>query len=509
MLHDDHNRLMKPHKSKDQVSFALITSSSRGMRISATNLAAETMGVAAGMPIADARALCPDLVTENATPDADKVSLARLALWCLRYSPLATTHALDGLALDITGCAHLFGGEQEMLTDISSRMRQFHLTARLATAETIGAAWAAARYSPDPITRVEEGSVNAFLAPLPLSALRLNDDTTRRLGQLGLRKVGSILDMPKAPLISRFGARLIERLNQATGKSAEVFGPLIPPPVFHLRYPFVEPVVQLEAVDIALEILAGKMADNLQEVRKGARCLELRLFRIDGHMERMRIRTSRLCHEGAHITLLFREALSRLGTDLDRGYGFDLITLTALDVEETDDVQLKWSAELAENQRVSSPDLSQLLDRFGNRFGFDKITRFIPAESHLPERAFRRSSAHRNNPVLQWREKAGNSPSRPLLIFKPVEPITVLAEVPDGPPLRFQWRRQQHDIIAAEGPERVAPEWWRRHAEKGFPQTRDYYRVEDNKGYRFWLYRDGLYSRKQDNPRWYLHGLFS
>ncbi|USG60453.1 DNA polymerase Y family protein [Sneathiella marina] len=495
------------HKAlRQKTPFALVASGSRGQHITSINMAAEDAGITVGLPLADARALCPALATAETMPDADAAALEQLALWCLRYSPMVTTHKPDGFALDISGCAHLFGGEQAMLEAMAEKIRQFHLTPRLAIADTIGTAWAAARFGKTTITVVEEGETRAFLAPLPLTALRLEDRTVKRLKQLGLRHINALLDAPQAPLTTRFGPQLIKRLHQATGAVPEIFGPLVPPPSYHVRYPFIEPVIQLEAVEVVLGILAERMMRQLKQMRKGARQLELRLFRVDGHLERLSVGTSRLCADADHITLLFQENLSRLRDDLDMGFGFDLMTMSAFDVENVTHIQQAWGSR--KGGMISSQGLGQLLDRFGNRFGFDKVTRFIPAESYIPERAFRKIPAHSGTQDTSWQGTNQRTVSRPFLLFTAPEPVMVLAEVPDGPPLRFKWRRRQHRIIAADGPERLSPEWWRTSLQDTSLQTRDYYRVEDSAGYRFWLFRDGLYDREEDHPLWYLHGLF-
>jgi len=489
------------------VPFALVVSGAGGLKITSVNRAAEEAGVGIGSSLTDAKALCPALETDQAASAADDEALEKLTLWCLQYSPMVTPHFPDGFALDISGCAHLFGGEQPMLEQISAKMQGFHLTARLAIADTIGGAWAGARFGKATLTVVEEGQVCEFLSRLPLMALRLDVNIVQRLQKLGLRHIGALLKAPEAPLTSRFGRELLNRLHQATGRVPEIFGPLVPPPDYHLGYPFIEPVVQLEAVEATLGILAERMMEHLKQARKGARQLEVRLFRIDGHVERLIVGTSRLCDEAGHITLLFQESLSRLRDDLDMGFGFELMTMSAFDVENTEDVQQGWIG--SEKEMGSPQDLNRLLDRFGNRFGFDRVTRFVPEESYIPERAFRKIMAGASKVKgAPWQGKCSKERSRPFLLFTPPEPVTVLAEVPDGPPLRFKWRRQLHQVTRSDGPERLSPEWWRGASDDGLGQTRDYYRIEDNAGYRFWLFRDGLYDREQDQPRWYLHGIF-
>ncbi len=496
-----------PNRQQGGDPFALVTNGPHGMLITAVNFAASEAGVLAGTSLTDAKALCPPLLAEHAVPEIDEAALEQLTLWCLQFSPMVTVHSPDGFALDISGCDHLFGGEQAMLALMAQKIRNFRLSARLAIADTIGTAWAAARFGKNRLEIVEEGRSRVFLSPLPLAALRLDGPLVSRLQKLGLRHVRALLDAPAAPLTSRFGAGLINRLHQATGEVPEVFGSLILPPIYHLRYAFIEPVVQLTAVEAALSILAGRMMNDLKQARKGARQLEVRLFRVDGHVERLVVGTSRLCNEADHMVLLFQENLSHLRDDLDMGFGFELMTMSAFDVEGADEDQKSWDG--SGNETTSSQDLDRLLDRFGNRFGFDRVARFIPEESHIPERAFRKVAANTAKRKEQtWPEEVSKGMARPFLLFNPPELVTVLAEVPDGPPLRFKWRRQLYQITRSDGPERLSPEWWKKMPEGGSMQTRDYYRIEDSAGYRFWLFRDGLYNRDGDKPQWYLHGVF-
>lgn len=484
--------------------FALIENNTRGLQIKAANPAAQKHGIACGMPLADARALYSDLIVENSTPEKDYERLKQLAIWHLRYSPLVAVHDPETIILDITGCDHLFGGEAQMLNHISKKLAHFDCTARLAITSTIGSAWAAARYGSNNHPIISSDQTKSFLKPLPVAALRLDDKTIRRLQQLGLHKIETLIEAPLAPLTTRFGVDLVNRLQQAIGERAEPLNPISPPPEYCLRHPFIEPVTQLDALEFTLTTLAEKMSLQLKSIKKGARQLEICLFRVDGHADRIAIGTSRLCHESAHILLLFQEKLSQVGEELDAGFGYDLMTLSAYHVEPLSDTQHTWHD--AETKNTEAID--KLLDRFGNRFGPKSIMQFHPIESHIPEHAF-----HRCRPTLMKHQDRvqhtdTSAKPRPLLLLRPSEPITVLAEVPDGPPIRFQWRRKHHRIIAAEGPERISPEWWQVHMNIS-QQSRDYYRVEDQDGYRFWLYRDGLHNREQDTPRWFIHGLFS
>lgn len=399
-----------------------------------------------------------------------------------------------------------------MLHSFSEALDLFGLSHHLALADTIGGAWALARYGKERLSIIPQGDIRTFLAPLPLVALRLDPAVTGQLKQLGLRHIRHLMDAPQAPLTSRFGPEPVRRLRQALGGEAEIFNPLFPPPAYSVRYPFEEPVLHQSALDAAFEKLAGQMESLLKKAGKGSRELDLRIFRVDGHVRPMHIRTSRLCQEASHMALLFQESLNNFHEDLDTGFGLDLIILEARHIEDMPEEQHGLPQETRDRDRISSPatdsaELAQLLDRFGNRFGFDRITRFTPRESYIPERSFQTVPITTAEPSATWQKDNGR-PSRPFLFFTPPEPITVLAEVPDGPPLRFEWRRRHHHITRAEGPERLAPEWWDTQNSDTLSQTRDYFRVENMDGHRFWLFRAGLYDRDDDIPRWYMQGLF-
>lgn len=491
--------------------FALTEQSGNAIRVTAANRAAEKAGVYSGISLTDARALCPGLQSENARPEEDAETLTSLAFWCLRFSPIVTVHPPDSLALDITGCAHLFGGEKAMIREISARLSGFHLSHRLALADTLGGAWAYAHYGKENIFIIEQDQLLPALSPLPLEALRLTPGMVSNLKQLGLRKIGHMIHAPKAPLTSRFGRDLVGRLDQALGKAAETFNPLVLPADYITRHPFHEPAVHLGAIEAALAILSQQMQQQLKDAHKGARELNLQIFRVDGFSQDITIRTSRLCQEASHMQLLLQEKLDHFYQDLDLGFGIELITLSARDIEQMEEEQKNLSSDGSDTPLSAAPttqELDRLLDRFSNRFGPQAVTRFEPHSSHIPERSFKKVPLTVPKKSPPWAESQPARRDRPFLFFTPPEPITVMAEVPDGPPLRFEWRRLQHLITRAEGPERLAPEWWLCDQPNISRQTRDYYRVENSNGQRFWLYRDGLYDRDQDAPRWFMQGLF-
>ena len=478
------------------------------VRVTAVNDAAAELGLAAGMSLADARAIHPALAVAQADEAGDAAALRRLALWCQRYSPLTRVDPPDGLCIDITGCAHLFGGEEALMEDLARRLRAFGLSARLAIAPTIGAAWAMARHGATVAESVEPGQTGARLAALPVAGLRIEAATVQALGRLGLDRIGLVAGKPRAPLAGRFGAMLVRRLDQALGRETERFDPLSPPPVHLATLRFAEPVITLEAIAQVAEQLVEELAATLGAAGKATRRLELALFRVDGWREALELRISRPSNDPRHLTRLLGERLDRIRDHA--GFGFEVAVLAAFDVENAEAVQ---SALVAGGGVEADPDgFARLLDRFVNRLGPASVTRFAPNESYMPERAVRPVSVLARLPAHDWpahcRALQGAAGSaRPSLLLERPEPVEVLVEMPDKPPARFEWRRVSHRVARADGPERIAPEWWKGGKENR--STRDYYRIEDVEGRRFWLFREGLYDRDGDSPRWFMHGLFA
>lgn len=494
-----------------QSPMALSAIAQQGQRLTAVNAAAEKVGVHAGMPLADARAMYPSLLVAPADPQADSAALIRLALWHQHFSPYVRVDAPDGLALDITGCAHLFGGEAALLKDMDRRLTGFGLTARLASAPTIGASWAAARFGPQRLTLVTGEMLHDQLAPLPVEALRVDASIVALLERLGLRQIRDLLGKPRAPLVARFGSSLVERLDQAFGNAAESFSPLSPPAAYRAQLRFVEPLITLPAIERAIGRLSEDLAGALTKAGKGARKVTLSLFRVDGWSQALSVQTSALSlsRDGAHLARLLCERLGAVKADA--GFGFETASLSAFSVEAYDPHQEDLKAP---GIRQESPDdLERLLDRLANRFGAGNVSRFRPRESYVPERSVSVASALHGAASHNWLAHGralhgGDQVARPVLMFAAPEPVTTLSEAPDGPPIRFEWRRKSHRVTRADGPERIAPEWWRKTRGES-RQTRDYYRVEDETGQRFWLYRDGLHERKDDAPRWFIHGVFT
>lgn len=486
--------------------FALSSAAQNGQRITAANAAAEGIGLYAGMALTDARAIYPALHVESADLEGDAAALRKLALWHQRYSPFTRDEAPDGVLLDITGCAHLFGGEEALLEEVQSRLESFGVRPRLAIAPTIGAASAAARFGAQARAILTHETLTKHLASIPVNALRIEETTVNALTKLGLKRIGDLIGKPRAPLAARFGPDLVRRLDQAFGKEDETFCALTLAPIHRVERRFPEALVTLPAIERAVDLLARDICKNLEKAGKGARRLTLTFYRVDGWFEALDVRTSALTQQAKHLARLFCERLDRVKDNT--GFGFELMMLDAFDTEETAPYQEGLTSE------DSSPphDIAPLLDRFVNRFGARNVSRCLPQESYLPEQAARTISVLRKASQDGWenalRVTDNGAPfPRPLLLFTTPEPVTAISVAPDSPPVRFEWRRITHRVARADGPERIAPEWWRlREGESR--QTRDYYRVEDEAGRRYWLYRDGLYEREGDSPRWFIHGVF-
>jgi len=480
-------------------------------RIAALDERAQMLGLKRGMGLADARAMQPSLDVVEADPAADHGLLSGLADWCDRYTPLVALDGDDGLFLDITGCAHLFGCERALMDDLVSHLLRQGFDARAALASTAGMAWAAARFRPGLL--IEPDEAERFLFPMPLPALRLADGLRAGLEAVGLRTVGDVMATPRAPLVRRFGRETIVRLDQALGHVSEPISPRLPVPPLSVERRLAEPIVLMEDVERLVLLLAGSLRHELLRRGEGARVLDLALFRVDGAVTRLSVGASRALRDPAPIGRLFREKLACAAQDFDAGYGFDLVRLSAPATVAIEEIQ----NDLTGSDGGATEAVDDLVDRIRARFGESTVLRPVAVASHLPERAVilsRGTSASMPAPAPSGPIVA--DAMRPVRLFRRPEPVAVTAEVPDGPPLNFRWRRVLHRVVRAEGPERIAPEWWREkepdasEAEHDpIDPTRDYFRVEDGVGHRYWLFREGLYAQGVAAPSWYLHGLFA
>lgn len=498
----------------------------RGTRITALNKAAQQTGAHVGQMLTDARAACPLLTVEQAEAEADTDMLERLAVWAGRYSPIAamdktaanTGPAQDfGLLLDTSGCAHLFTGEEAMIRDCLRRLQTIGFTAYAAAASTPGAAHALSRYGvgygQEFIIADNPGQAHNMAADLPVEALRLDHDRTTLLRRLGLKTVHSVVRVPRQALERRFrakaDARSVQlRIDQFNGAIHEPLAPLRPPAPWRAHMPCPEPALDITGIRFALGELFCRLATRMETAAQGGREWRLTAFQADGGSSYVMVRLSRPSRDCAHVTRLFEEKLEQI----DPGYGIDGFLLEAADCDaiEPHQATMVTDHQATATSEALATELSGLVDRLSNRFGERNITYAVPVKSHIPERAWRMvSAASRGTRVAQWQEVEAETVfrtnSRPFRLFDTPERAEVTAQVPDGPPLHFRWRRVPRQITRARGPERIAPEWWRE-GPRGVA-IRDYYEVEDTQGRRYWLFREGLYGG-DTTPGWFVHGVF-
>jgi protein ImuB len=542
----------------DSAPTALILETAHGPRITAANDAGLAAGARAGMLLADARALCPDLVAVPADPAGDLAALEKLALWAQRWGPWSALDPPDGLLVDVTGAAHLFGGEARLLADVAAAFAARGLTARAALAPTAGAAWALSHYGrgaaiipplqgrgtteggggagaavpklrcpeqprvplhPDPAGRgpplpLGEDMLR-LLADLPVAALRLDDDVLTALRRLGIKRLGELAGVSGAgeddagreaaardALHRRFrnrhspAANPLLRLDQLLGKVPEPLLPVIARPMPLVQRRLMEPLRHRTPLDTVLADLAGDMVRTLEARGEGARRLELALWRVDGEVLQRRIELAAATREVGHITRLFAARLD----DVDAGFGIEMVQLRASWSEPLGLTQADLDA-AAEDHGTA---LAACIDRLSVRLGPRAVTRPVLRASHIPERA------------QGWQPPLAPVPAsqhplafhiRPLKLLDRPEPIAVLHAAPDGVPQRFRWRGEVREVAHVEGPERIAPEWWR---ERSTTRLRDYYRIEDAAGRRYWIYRAGLAGDGRGGvPDWFLQGLFA
>ena len=454
------------------------------------------------MPLADARAMVPVLDVAQADEAADCALLQSIADWCVHYTPLVAMDGSDSLFLDVSGATHLFGGERALLDRARTSLRKQGFAVQGAIAGSAVAARALARYRDGVI--VPPGEEARFMAPLPVEALALDPAVTHAFRHAGLKTIGQIATRQRSELTARFGALMVFALDAALGKAEKPISPRLPLPDYMAERIFAEPLVAQDAILETLRGLATSLGTLLAERGEGARRLEAVFFRADGKLRSIAIETGQPTRDAGVIVRLFRERIDALADPLNPGFGFDLIRLCADRAETCETGTAAFTADANEDK-----DIAFLVDRLAARFGSHRVLVFQPNDTHIPEAAavaLPAQSADKSKPAWKAIRGAHEAPRRPLRLFARPEIIEATAEVPESPPVRFRWRRVLHEVVLAEGPERIAMEWWRDQS----PQpTRDYFRVEDSNGRRFWLYRDGLYGGDTAQPRWYLHGLFA
>ena len=494
--------------------FAVIADERGAQRVSCLNARAETAGLTRGMALTDARAIAPNLRTVPAMAGRDATFLSGLRRWAERYSPHVAEDGIDGLTLDVTGCTHLFApksdsvagrpgnhpigenGEAGMLADISARLARFGLTARLGLADTKGAAWGLARYGPGSAI-APAGKTREAIGGLPLAALRIADDAVGGLMRLGVKTVWEMALLPRASLAKRFGTDVVRRLDQALGAEPEPVSPAAPEPVFAARMSLSEPVGLTRDVLAVAARLMARIAARLDDTGMGARCLRLTIRRVDHSEDSVDIGLARPSRDPDRILPLFERPVEKL----DAGFGIERIRLQAIAVEPLAPVQHSGIGSV-NRTGAEGEKLAELLGRIGNRIGFDRVQRFLPADSHIPEKAFSISAAAYSQPA-SWPPDANATPAgldhagsgHGRGGWRPAQPA-------------FSWRRQRFDLSAAVGPERITPEWW---LDDPAWRTglRDYWRIETEEGRRLWLFHTPQAPAQSTLSGWYVHGEFA
>ena len=479
--------LRQPHLKK--LPFVLRTSVRGRMVITATNAEAESKGIITGMVLADARAIFPTLQVQDDIPDLIGRLLKRLAEWCIRFTPFVVVDPPDGLLLDSTGCSHLWGGDNGYINDIEKKLRARGYDVHATIADTPGVAWAVARYGKNQSV-VPHGQGTKALLPLPPESLRLEAETVSRLHRLGLHRIRQIIHMPRPSLRKRFGLHFLSQIDKALGLQMEMLEPVLPVEPYQERLPCLEPIATATGIEIALRESLTKLCYRLQQEQKGIREAIFKGFRVDGKVEQISIQTNRATYHVNHLYKLFE---IKLGS-IEPALGIELFILEAPKVEDHLPAQEKmW----ADTGGLDDVRLAELIDTLAGRIGMQSIHRYLPDEHHWPERSFKEVTSLDEKSSVEWQAHK----LRPLLLLKVPERIEVSSPMPDYPPLLFVHKGRLHRIKSSDGPERIEQEWWIQNG-----QHRDYYRVEDEEGNRYWLFRLGHYDEKKFE--WYLHGYF-
>jgi protein ImuB len=488
----------------------VVAKQSNALVIAALDDSAARIGLTVGQPLANARAICPDLDVFDADEASDTKTLNGIADWCDRFTPLVALDPPHGLLLDITGCAHLFGGEAALMKALCGALTRQGFAVSAAIAGTPACARALTRHVHGRV--IAPGEEAEAVASLPVFTLGADDAITRGLRRAGLKTIGDVAARGRHEIVARFGAAFTALLEQALGQGDVPISPRKPPPDYIVEKRFAEPIATDGAIAMTITSLARTLIATMEKQGKGARRLEASFFRTDGAVRIIAVETGRPVTKGEIVDRLFRERLDALADPLDPGFGFDLVRLSAVRTETVVQEQRDLDAHVRDNDEVAA-----LIDRIAARIGSHRVIVHLPQDTHIPERAVLSLPAQQHlvtAMLAEWPARAESEPPlRPLRMFARPEPIEVaLAEVPDKPPRRFTWRRAIHTVVRAEGPERVAMEWWRT---QDVQPTRDYFRIEDETGLRFWLYRGGLYDEAVDQndidtePKWFVHGLFA
>ena len=520
------DRLKRKDASLSEAAPLIISGkANNALYVAALEARAQKLGLYKGQPLANARAMVPSLTIIPADEKQDLALLDEIAQWCDRFTPFVAADPPDGLILDISGAAHLFGGEAAMLDHVAQKIAAQGFAVQAAIAGTSSAARALARFANRHIAA--PGGEAQALARLPVAALAVDEKIIAALVRAGLKSIGQVKDRERDELAARFGKSFVAALERLFGQQDQPVSPRRPLPDLMAEQRFAEPIVTQDAIAASLLSLAQSLSGILEQRGLGLRKLEASFFRADGKLRRIALRLGGASRDAERVLRLLKEKLETLQDPLDPGFGFDLIRLEAMLAE-----RVEIAATSFDSHENAAREIGYLIDRLSVRHGEARVLRFVAQDTHIPEaRSAGVPAQERDFPQAPWPRHGGKDdpPLRPLRLFEKPEEISVpFATAPDGPPSFFRWRRAEFAVTHAEGPERIAMEWWKHQGSdgqekceapkgrSGFPSgratkkqnTRDYFRVETRDGQRFWLYRDGLYEQAGFRPRWYLHGIF-
>jgi protein ImuB len=484
------DRMVRSQPELKDIPFVLSAPERGRMVIKAANTAAQTKGINVNMVVADCRAIFPTLQVFDDKPGQAEKLLNAFAEWCLRYTPVVAVDLPDGLILDISGCAHLWGGERPYLKDILTKLRGYGYDVRAAIADTIGTAWGVSRFGQvSPI--VEPCSQMEVLLPLPPAALRLEPSILERLEKLGLYQIRNFINLPRKALRRRFGQSLLSRLDQALGQEHEGMHPIQPVEPYQERLPSLEPIRTATGIEIALRQLLEQLCLRLAKEGKGVRKCVFKGYRIDGNVQQIEIGTNQSSRNVKHLFKLFELKIATIAPAL----GIEVFTIEAPIVE---DISVTQDALWDFTEGGNGTAIAELLDRIAGKLGEGTIRRYLPDEHYWPERSIKVATSLTEKSETGWRTDM----PRPIHLLPKPEVIDVTVPMPDYPPMLFRYKGVLHNVKKADGPERIEQEWW---LEQGL--YRDYYCIEDEQGARYWLFRLGSYDSGE--PKWFIHGFFA
>ncbi len=473
-----------------EIPFVLASPQRRRMIITEVSALAKTKGLYAGMIVADAKITFPNVqVFDDKIELADKL-LNKLAIWSVKYTPVAAIDLPNGLILDISGCTHLWGSEEAYLKDIISKLKGLGYHIRAAMADTIGTAWAVSRFGKEKAI-IKHGEQREALMVLPPAALRIQSNIADQLQKLGFYQVKSFMKMQRSALRRRFGEHLLLRLDQALGNKDEIIKPVIPVEAYSERLPCLEPIQTATGIEIALQKLLEALCGRLQKESKGLRTATFKCYRVDDNIEQIKIRTNHPSNSTKHLFKLFEIKIATIEPAL----GIELFIIEAM---KTEDVQSSQQTFWTMNSSLECREVAELLDNLENNFGNNIIHRYLPAERHLPEHSIKLATSLKEKPTTEWR----TDKLRPPHLFNNPQLIEVTAPIPDYRPMNFRYNGKLHKVIKADACERIESEWW-----LNKERHRDYYIVQTEEGKCYWLFRLGHYDDNR-NPEWFVHGFF-